>query len=249
MANTTKRGNVGTTPFGDYGTKFGCVSTAQVFYANSMVGLLAGYLDKMDDAAAKQFAGVTAGTQFEVLSGGSNGDVLADVLQPRFITAAIAACAVTDAGRIVYASDDQTVSLTPGSFGNVVGRIAARISSTSVVVECIYPGHSDRGRGLQVLSANGAVPIKSSTCIITKGSAAALTLADPTADTHDGVEMTFISATAFTHTLDNSAGSGFNAAGGSGDVGTFGGAKGDNITVVAYQGDWYVKSKTNVTLA
>jgi len=247
MANTTKRGNVGGTPFGDYTTKFGAVSTAQVFYANAMVGLNAGYLDKLDDAAAKKFVGLTTGVQSEVLSGGSNGDVLIDVKQPRFITVAIAAAAVTDIGRLVYASDDQTVSLTPGAYGNVVGRIAAVISSTSVVVECIYSASG--GSVEQVLSASGAVPIKASTCFITKAGVAALTLADPTAGVHDGVEMTFISTTAQAHTLDNSAGSGFNAGGAPSDVGTFSGSIGDNIVIVAYAGKWLVRSKVNVTLA
>jgi hypothetical protein len=250
MSNATKRGNVGTTPFGDYVTKRGCVSTAQVFYPNCMVGLnSSGYLDKMDDAAAKQFDGVIGSVQFEVLSGGSDGDVLADVVQPRFITCAIAAAVASDVGRLAYASDDQTVSLTPGSFGNVVGRIAAVISSTVVVVEAIYFKGKAGGGNLQVAPADGAVPIKGGTVVITKAGVAALTLADPTSGTHDGVEMTFISATASAHTLSNAAGSGFNAGGAGADVGTFGGAKGDGLTVVAYQGKWYVKSKTNVTLA
>jgi hypothetical protein len=101
------------------------------------------------------------------------------------------------------------------------------------------------------LSADGAVSITGydRTLVITKGSACALTIADPTTGTHDGIEMTFIATTAHAHTLDNSAGSGFNAGGAASDVATFGGARGDNITIVAYQGKWYVKSKTNVTLA
>lgn len=101
------------------------------------------------------------------------------------------------------------------------------------------------------VSANGAiaVPTANTTYFITKAGVAALTLVDPTATTHDGVTLTFISTTANAHTLDNSAGSGFNAAGAAGDIGTFGGAKGDNITIKAYQGKWYVDRKTNVTLA
>jgi hypothetical protein len=104
------------------------------------------------------------------------------------------------------------------------------------------------GEQLQVLGASGAVVIKPSTVIITKAGVAALTIADP-ATSDNGCIMRFISATAQAHTLDNSAGSGFNAAGGGGDVGTFGGAKGDGITILAYAGDWYVIDKTNVTLA
>ena len=102
-------------------------------------------------------------------------------------------------------------------------------------------------------AASGAITQKSGTVVITKAGVAALTLADPTsgapsAGGDDGKRLTFISATANAHTLDNSAGSGFNAGGAASDVGTFGGAKGDNITLIAYAGKWYVESKTNVTL-
>lgn len=250
MANATTRGRVGTTPFNDDETLLGAVSTAQTFYPNALAGLtVAGYLDKLDDTAVKKLAGVTNGVQNEVLSGGSNGDVLIPVKQPRFITLAFSAIALTDLGRIVYASDDQTGSLVPGSYGNAIGRLVHRLSATSGVVELFRMGEAECGTPLQVLSASGAVPIKRSTCIITKAGVAALTLADPTADVHDGVEMTFISATAQAHTLSNAAGSGFNAGGSGTDVGTFGGGIGDGITVVAYQGKWLVKNKTNVTLA
>jgi len=105
----------------------------------------------------------------------------------------------------------------------------------------------------EAASASGAIAIdvKAKTVFITKGSIAALTLVDPTTTTHDGYEITFISTTAFAHTLDNSAGSGFNNGGSGSDVGTFGGAIGDGLTIKAYQGIWYVMPGTNlnVTLA
>ncbi len=99
-----------------------------------------------------------------------------------------------------------------------------------------------------VASADGAISARSGVVVVTKATAAALTLANPTAGTDDYKELTVISATAAAHTVDNSAGAGFNAGGAASDVGTFGGAKGDNIRVVAYQGVWYVQSKVNVTL-
>jgi hypothetical protein len=100
-----------------------------------------------------------------------------------------------------------------------------------------------------VASADGAIALKEGTVTITKGSIAALTLADPTAGTDDLKRLRVISTTAFAHTLSNAAGSGFNAGGAASDVGTFGGAKGDNICLLAYGGKWYVESKVNVTLA
>lgn len=93
------------------------------------------------------------------------------------------------------------------------------------------------------------IPAFSQTIDITAAGVSAMTLANPTATVHDGVRLTFLSTTANAHTLSNAAGAGFNGGGAATDVGTFGGAKGDNIIVEAYQGVWYVVSKTNVTLA
>ncbi len=100
----------------------------------------------------------------------------------------------------------------------------------------------------QVLSADGAITIKQGVVVITKASACAATIADPTATTDDFKTLTIISATAQAHTVTYAT-TGFNAGGSGTDVGTFGGAKGDGLVIVAYQGVWYIQSKTNVTLA
>lgn len=198
MSNATRRGNVGTTPFGDYITKRGAVATAQVFYPNSMIGLnTSGYADKMDDAGSKQFDGVLGSVQVEVLSGGSAGDVLLDVLQPRFITAAIAAATVADIGKTVYASDDQTVALTGGTYGNLVGTIAAVINATTVVVECRYAGkHSNAACGAaRVLAATGNQTLTKYDLnkVIFVPNSAALTITTPAvADTQAGDRLTIV---------------------------------------------------------
>lgn len=78
-----------------------------------------------------------------------------------------------------------------------------------------------------------------------------MTIADPTATTHDGVTLTFIAATANAHTLSNAAGSGFfSSGGGTKDVATWGGAIGDGFSIIAYQGKWYIDPRgvTNITL-
>lgn len=104
---------------------------------------------------------------------------------------------------------------------------------------------------IAAVTADGAITIPSGnkTFAITKAGVAAMTLANPTATTHDGLRLTFVSTTAQAHTLSNAAGAGFNNGGGASDIGTFGGAIGDNIVIEAYQGVWYVVSKVNVTLA
>ncbi len=76
------------------------------------------------------------------------------------------------------------------------------------------------------------------------GSATAVTLSAPNTQ---GVELTFIATTAQAHTVTSALG--FNAGGSGKDVATFGGAIGDTFTVFSYNGYWYVKTSTNVTLA
>jgi len=119
-----------------------------------------------------------------------------------------------------------------------------------LIKDGVVAGHNT----VVAVAASGAVaiPLYSATHFITKSSAAAaMTIVDPTATTHDGVRLTFISTTARAHTLDNSAGSGFFSSGGaSKDVATFGGAIGDGIVIEAYQGKWYIVpgGTLNITL-
>lgn len=95
---------------------------------------------------------------------------------------------------------------------------------------------------------DGAITIASQVAILTKGTAQAMTLAAPTATTHDGVIIQIVSTTAAAHTVTATT-IGFNAGDAASDVGTFGAAIGNGLTVVAYQGEWYVLNNTNVTLA
>jgi hypothetical protein len=102
---------------------------------------------------------------------------------------------------------------------------------------------------VELASANGAIASKSGVVMITKtGALAAMTLAAPVAGTDDGKLLTVVAATAFAHTVTN-ASPGFNNAGASGDVATFGGAIGDSMQVVAFNGRWHVLALRNVTLA
>lgn len=102
--------------------------------------------------------------------------------------------------------------------------------------------------GSQVIPGDGAVTIKAGVCVLTKGSAAAITLAAPTSGTDDFKRLTIISATAFAHTVTQTS-PGFDGGGAASDVGTYTAAKGNNIVAIAYQGTWYVQSLRNVTLA
>jgi hypothetical protein len=104
---------------------------------------------------------------------------------------------------------------------------------------------------IEAAAANGAISIPDQgrkIVFITKGTAAAMTVAAPTATTHDGVEIVVVSTTAAAHTVTATT-IGFNAGNAASDIGTFGGAIGDGFSFVAYQGEWYVLTNTNVTLA
>lgn len=95
---------------------------------------------------------------------------------------------------------------------------------------------------------SGAIAIKSGIVMLTKAGVAAMTLANPTATTDDNKRLLIVAATANAHTVTQTA-PGFNNAGAAGDVATFGGAVGDCMELVAYQGVWHVVSLRNVTLA
>ena len=122
-----------------------------------------------------------------------------------------------------------TLNLKTGSVFTVAGQLTASVPVRSQSVS--LPASAD---GIVTITAY------SQTIYITKAGVCALTLADPTATTHDGTRLTFMSTTANAHTVSNAAGSGFNGAGSGSDVATFGAAVGNNLTVEAYQGKWYV---------
>lgn len=125
-----------------------------------------------------------------------------------------------------------TGDLTGDVTGNVTGNVVGGVDEAVTLV-----------------TADGAIaiPTVNTTYFITKAGVAAMTIVAP-ATSDNGVRLTFISATANAHTLDM-ASTGINE--GSADIGTFGGAKGDGVTIIAYNQHWYEVpgSNTNVTFA
>ena len=101
----------------------------------------------------------------------------------------------------------------------------------------------------QVASADGAITIKSGVVVITKATAAALTLAAPTAGTDDGKVLWIDATTAAAHTV--TIANGLRGAGAGADVGTFGVAIGNGLGLYAYNGAWYPipGTTTGVTFA
>lgn len=105
---------------------------------------------------------------------------------------------------------------------------------------------ADIAPSVAVASANGALTIAEGMVAITKSGVCALTLAAPAA-AQNGLRMTIVATTAHAHTVTHTD-PGFNGAGTSGDVATFGGAVGDSMEIVAYGGKWHVITLRNVTL-
>ncbi len=101
----------------------------------------------------------------------------------------------------------------------------------------------------QTLVADGAITVKNGTCVIAKTveGAVAATLANPTATTDDYKRLTIIAGQAQANTVTVTGG--FGGGGAGKDVATFGGAIGDCMEVLAYQGKWYVVGLNGVTLA
>lgn len=104
-----------------------------------------------------------------------------------------------------------------------------------------------------VVSVDGAIPVTPGVYSVTKGSAAALTLAAPVAGApsaggDDGCIITVVSETAFAHVITQGT-VGFNAKGASGTA-TFGAAKGNGLQLIARNGNWWVLgANVGVTIA
>lgn len=98
----------------------------------------------------------------------------------------------------------------------------------------------------QVITGDGAITIASGTVILTKGSAAAITIDVPPLGMN-GAKLTVVSDTAFAHVVTQGT-VGFNKKGSSGTA-TFTTAIGNGMELIAYNGNWLVPYKTNVTLA
>ena len=97
----------------------------------------------------------------------------------------------------------------------------------------------------KVYLAAGAINETEGVVGIGTSGALAMTLPNPPS-AHFGM-LVIVATTAQAHTVTNTTG--FNAGSTSSDVGTFGGAIGDSLILVAIGGVWYVVGNTNVTLA
>lgn len=150
----------------------------------------------------------------------------------------------------------KTVTALQGFVGAITGNVTGNVTGdvTGNLTGNVTGNVTGGARNAVVVqSADGAITVPSvnTTYHITKAGVCAMTIVDPTVTTHDGLRLTFLSETANAHTLSNAAGSGFNSGGAASDVGTFGAAIGNGITIEARNAKWWVVpgSNLNVTLA
>lgn len=131
-----------------------------------------------------------------------------------------------------------TGNLVGNITGNITGNVTGNLTGVHTGGQILVP---------TLVTADGAITVTPSYLVITKGSAAALTIAAPTAVTHDGYVIDIYSETAFAHVVTQGT-VGFDLKGSSGTL-TWAAAKGGHVRIVARNGQWQVHSVRGVTIA
>lgn len=103
------------------------------------------------------------------------------------------------------------------------------------------------GKKVTTISGNGAITIADGIVLLTKGSAAAITLAAPTAG-QAGTEICIVAGSAFAHVVTATDLLDDGITGGPKDLATFGAFVGASLTLVALQLRWAVKAINVVTI-
>jgi hypothetical protein len=98
--------------------------------------------------------------------------------------------------------------------------------------------------GATKYTAAGAIAIAPGKAVLQAGSAAAMTLAAPTAGTHDGLELTIVALDAFAYTVTTPS----NGINGSKHIATWTAAAGNALKLTAWNGVWYAEVLNGVAL-
>ena len=107
------------------------VKASVCIYEGAYVGLTSGYARGL--VAGDTFVGV-AERKADNSATATDGFIRARVITKGLVKATIASVAVTDVGAPVYASADDTLTLTPGS-NSLVGRVARYVTTNTCIVE------------------------------------------------------------------------------------------------------------------
>lgn len=176
------------------------------FYKHAFIGLdSTGYYCKGDDTQSWVFAGVVRGEGGNPkLPAATAGDdsLLLDIWCPEYLEVAITSVAVTDIGKKVYASDDQTGVLanTALTYANFIGHVVDVVASNIALVKLSYTGIGGHGAyGVSKwMAATGAQSLTkhdlNKTIMLPNTAALALTL-PAIATTQAGDRFTFVKTT------------------------------------------------------
>ena len=126
--------------------------------------------------------------------------------------------------------------------GNVTGSVTGNVTGNTTGTQ--IGGQKD---AQAIITGDGAITIAPGTVILTKATAAAITIAAPTAVTHDGFIIRIYSDTAAAHVITSGV-VGFDLKGSSGTL-TCAIAKGSCAVLEARNGQWMVLSVKGVTVA
>lgn len=101
-------------------------------------------------------------------------------------------------------------------------------------------------QNVTTIPGDGAITITPGTVVLSKGSAAAITLAAPASQ--DGTKITVTSTTAFAHVITFPATTLFNGTTGAKTTATFAAFKGASVVFIAIGTSWLVEAVNNVTI-
>ncbi len=153
--------------------------------------------------------------------------------------AGVAVTANTGTGAMVRTTSPTIVTPTIASFANA-NHTHQTVAGGGLLPPLKYP--------VNVISIDGAIDAHTAAAyVITKGSAAALTLAAPTVTTDDFLTIVITSNTAFAHVITATGLLQTGAA--TVNTATTSAFAGSSLTLMAYQGKWNVVSQNTVTFA
>lgn len=155
----------------------------------------------------------------------------------------------TDPVTVPSLSASGSVTASGGFTGNLVGNVTGNSTGTHTgpVVGDVTGNANGAAFGQQVITGDSAITLKTGHVAITKGSAAAITIAAPTAGTDDGKVLMIVAETAFAHVVTCSS-NGFDDKGASGTL-TWTAAKGNSVILIARNGRWWVCAPRGVAVA
>ena len=136
-----------------------------------------------------------------------------------------------------------------GQFVGVATAVAANPTSTGTIsMNGVSPVTVGPLLAITTITGDGAITIAQGVVALTKGSAAAITLAAPTA-AQAGTMIVVVNGSAWAHVLTATGLLDDGVTGGGKNTATFGAYVGSAITLLAYNLHWTVVSKNVVTVA